>query len=126
SILKTLKFNLSRSHFLAGREWVYKNIKPRIVCEKFISENGNPPKDYKIYCFNGEPKLIHLDVNRFTDLSRSIYDTNWNLLQFEFERKQSASTYEKPENLEKMLDIAKKLSEEFPFVRVDLYNVSGR
>lgn len=123
---KKLKYNLSRSHYLSGREWAYKNIKPRIICEKFISDNGKSPNDYKFFCFNGQPKIIQLDVDRFNGHSRNMYDTNWNLLDFELTYSKSLESIEKPEKLKEMLEIATKLSKDFPFVRVDLYNVNGK
>lgn len=118
---------LNTNYFYYGREWAYKHIKPRIICEKFLEdENGQPPKDYKIFCFNGVPRFIQVDLDRFSQHKRNMYDLSWNLLDFELLYTKSPEFTEKPQNLEKMIEIAKKLSEDFPFVRVDLYNINGK
>ena len=59
---KKINKSLKDNFFYIGREYQYKNIIPRIICEKFISDNGNVPMDYKIYCFNGKPDVILVDV----------------------------------------------------------------
>lgn len=111
-----------------NREWVYKDIKPRIICEQYLSDiDGNPPMDYKFFCFDGKPKMIQVDFNRFSNLKRNFYDIEWNFLDVEIEYSSDKSIgLEKPENLEEMLDLSKKLSEGFPHVRVDFYNVDGK
>lgn len=124
--IKQLKNDLKRSHYLSGREWVYKNIPPRIVCEKYIDENGQSPKDYKIFCFNGKPQIIQVDIGRFVDHHRNIYDVNWRKLHLELTYKNSVEPLEKPKELDKMLYYAKKLSAEFPFVRTDFYHVNNK
>lgn len=116
---------LQTNYYDLGKEWVYKDINPRIICEKFLEEdNGLPAKDYKIFCFNGEPKFIQVDLDRFGDHRQNIYDINWKRVSFEYNYPKSTIELEQPKNLESMLEIAKVLSEDFPFVRVDLYNVN--
>jgi hypothetical protein len=109
-----------------GREWAYKNIKPRIICEKLLTENGASPKDYKIFCFNGEPKVIQVDLERFKDHKRNMYDINWNLLPVNYMYETEKNVLEKPLALAQMLGYAKQLSADLPFVRVDFYNVDGK
>lgn len=70
---------LKRNNYHVWREWTYKNVKPRIICEKYlVDESGTELKDYKVFCFNGEPKLIQVDYNRFKGHKRNLYDTQWN------------------------------------------------
>lgn len=107
----------------------YSRMTPKIICERFIeSSDGYFPDDYKFYCFNGEPLYCQFMSNRHTDLSKgliSIYDMQWN--KIDVLRDKSADVVaEKPDNLEDMIYYAKKLSEDFPFVRVDLYNEDGK
>src|SRR5699024_128742 len=108
------------------REWVYKDIKPRIICEKYMEDESGELRDYKIFCFHGEPKIIEVDINRFTDHKRNIYDLNWNLLDVEIEYPSEPNTIiQRPETLNEMLELSRILSKDFPHVRVDFYNVNG-
>jgi len=122
---KLLNFYMRSNHYLEGREWVYKGIPPKIICEKYLDEQGKPPVDYKFFCFNGEPKLIQLDLDRFDGHKRNMYDINWNILPFEFAHNQDSKVVQKPKELTLMLDYAKKLAGNFPFSRVDFYLVDG-
>lgn len=120
-----LKTFLALNHYYHGREWPYKNIPPRIVCEKYLEEDGDLPKDYKFFCFNGEPKVIQVDTGRFQEHQRNMYDTDWNPLNFSLQYPQG-ETVDKPSRLKEMLEYAKSLSEDMPFVRVDFYQVNDR
>jgi len=114
---------LSSNFFRVGREWAYRDVPPRVVCEEMIDDgSGQPPPDYKIFCFHGEPRLIQVDLNRFSGHRRNLYDTQWNLLPTEFEYPVGDPELAAPPNLGKMLNVAKLLSASFPFVRVDLYS----
>src|SRR5690554_2515997 len=67
---------LKREYYWVHREWTYKNIKPRVICEKYLQENIT---DYKFMCFNGEPKLIQIHRNRGSkNKTLDFYDINWN------------------------------------------------
>jgi hypothetical protein len=110
-----------------GREWAYCSVPRRIVCEELITdENGNLPNDYKFFCFDGVPRFIQVDLDRFSGHSRNLYDTDWKLLPLEFEYPAGPKDHSAPSNLREMLQIAAKLSAGFPFVRVDLYSETGR
>lgn len=126
---RILKYWLSHNYYSTNREWHYKSMPKRVICEEFIgNKDGTPPIDYKILCFNGIPKLILLDIGRFKHIRRNIYDIDWNQykdIEITFEQDHSRE-YEKPKNLEEMLDIARKLSKGFEHVRIDLYNVDGK
>ncbi len=113
----------------AGREWAYSGISvPRIIVEDLLEQPENPKDgltDYKIFCFNGEPKFIITDKSRYTHHRRNIFTTDWKDLRVSCEYGM-ADKVERPKNLDGMLDIARKLSAAFPFVRVDLYNLDGK
>ena len=134
TLRKSLRKLLCQNYYYESKEWPYKNIKPRIVVEELLSdENGNIPFDYKIHCFNGQPRIIHVDLDRFTGHKRNLYDTQWNLLPFTWcewgDGKPlwpNGRDVRRPVQLEQMLEIAQALSSEFLYARIDLYEISGR
>lgn len=113
-----------------GREWAYTGIQnPRIIAEELLVNTENPEagvEDFKILCFHGEPKYVIVDKDRYIDHKRNFYTTEWERVDVTTDHEQFENPYPKPKNFEKMLDIARKLSADFPFVRVDLYNVEGQ
>ena len=123
--VKTLNKNLKKNYAKRSLEYHYSKIKPLIICEEYLDDGtGNAPIDYKFFCFKGKPKYIMVCINRFISLKKVYYDTNWNYLE-------DFSTYKyekipKPENFEEMIKISEKLSEDFNFVRVDLYNINKK
>lgn len=123
-IQKCMKTN----YYYKGREWPYKDVKPRIIAEQYmIDESGTELKDYKVFNFNNVPKLIEVDFDRFIQHKRNIYDTKWNYLNLCIEYPTDPNKkIEKPKNLEEMLSCAKKLSKGFPFLRTDFYNINGK
>jgi len=125
--IKKLKKWMRTNYYWYSREWSYKNIKPKIVCEKYmVDESGVELKDYKIFCFHGEPKLIQVDYNRFKGHKRNLYDISWNYIDVSIKYPNDSKVYiERPEKLEEMLELAKKLSADYPHVRVDFYSISG-
>lgn len=122
---RNINYWFSRNYYKIGREWPYKNVKPRIIAEKYmVDESGSELKDYKIFCFSGDPKLIQVDFNRFVAHKRNLYTKDWDLVDVAFEYKSDPTKHiEKPLNLEKMLELAHTLSEGIPFLRVDLYSI---
>ena len=118
---------LRRKHWRIGREWAYKNVKPRIIAEKYISQldiAGGDLLDYKIFTFDGKAKFIQVDLDRFTGHKRNLYDTEWNLLDFKLIY-ENGSPVPKPAMLEKMLKWAEMLAVDMPFLRVDFYCVDN-
>lgn len=110
-----------------GFQMQYKNIKPRIIAEKYISDKNGELNDFKFLCFNGKVYYCWVDLDRYGEHKRNIYDTDWNLQPWN--QNQFTNTEEeipKPKNYQKMLEIAKVLCEGFSHVRVDLYNVDGK
>ena len=112
----------AKNFYPAGREWVYKDIPPRIVCERLLRDDqGKLPMDYKLFCFNGEPRFIQVDVDRFENHTRAIFDTEWRKQEFELLYKMSNQVIERPEHLSKMIELSRKLAKDIPFVRIDFY-----
>ena len=114
---------------LISSEFQYINIKKKIFSEIYLKDNI---EDYKIYCFHGIPKFIRVQkqINKINGKVNNYYDINWNLTDIEtglqgYYRRPDI-IFEKPKNLELMLEYSKKLSEDFVFVRVDLYNIDGK
>lgn len=106
-----------------GREWAYDSISPKIVCEKYLDGvNGESLMDYKIFCFDGKPYYIQVDIDREENHKRNIYDTEWNYIDETITYENKGDVIKKPNNLDDMLKIASELSKDFPHVRVDLYN----
>lgn len=113
-----------------GREWPYDKIAPRIIIEKYIENSVEDESlvDYKFYCFNGKPEYLLVINDRELDSNKkkSIYDMDFKLLAYKYaDYDRINENFVKPKNFEKMKEIASILSKDFPFVRVDLYNVNG-
>lgn len=120
--------SLKRNYYYVGREWPYKNVLPRIIIEEYIEDEvNNDLIDYKIMCFNGQPKVIFTCTDRYSDaLKVTFFDLDWNKLPFERHYKSSNKVIAKPKNLKKMLDLSRKLSKGIPFVRIDWYEVKNK
>lgn len=112
-----------------GKEYAYYGLKPKVMAEELLIDHKAPNedvKDYKFLCFNGKVKYIWVDSNRYTKHTRNFYDTEWNYLDVSCDYPNGGDTIPKPKNLKKMMKIAEILSEEFPHVRVDLYDVNDQ
>ncbi len=109
------------------RAWSYKDLKPRIICERLLIDStwGTPP-DYKFFCFGGEPRFVQVDTDRFTRHGRDLFDLDWQPLPFIYAYPSSGRIVPRPTNLDEMVAFARRLSHGFPFVRVDLYAIDGR
>ncbi len=125
---KKINRRLKRDYFWQNREWPYKNVKPRIIAEKYmIDESETELKDYKFMCFGGEPKCCFVCTERTIGQSSKIiiYDKEWKKMPvgrgFIYD-----DEIAKPKSYEKMLEIAKLLSRDMTFVRIDLYDINGK
>lgn len=126
-ILRDLNKGLKEKFYKRNAELVYKNIEPKIIVEKLIeTENGEDLKDYKFFCFNGEPKYIEVDSDRFTTHKRDFYNEKWEKLDLAICYPPTNQLNTPPENFSKMLTLASILSKDIPFVRVDFYNTRGK
>lgn len=122
-----LKINPSYRYF----EPQYKNIRPRLIIEKYLCPNAGEKSllDYKMFCCNGKPEYTMLCSNRMENhiVSFSIYDDKWNLHHEYVDKKYATDiVYPKPANFQTMIEYSKILSEGMPFVRVDWYEVDGK
>ncbi len=103
----------------------YTHIRPKIICEEFIeNKNGEFPIDYKIYCFNGIPKLVLVCFDRKKHYKTVFYNLNWKRVHLRND--ESNKKIERPKSFDEMIKIAKKVSCDFPFVRVDFYEHNGK
>ena len=126
---KKINQSLKENYYYCGREWPYKNVKPRIIIEKYIEDKEtNELKDYKFFCFNGKVECFKIDFNRSTNHQANYYNSNGKLLDFgevvcppDFNKE-----LKMPINLKNMIMLSEKLSKNMPFLRVDFYETDGR
>lgn len=122
-----LRKGLAQDYYLSGREWPYKNVRPRIIAEMCMTDESKIElKDYKVMCFNGKAKLIQVHKGRFVDHTQDFYDTNWNLLDIKQGLKRSDSVMPRPRLLDDMLKMSELLANGISQVRVDWYIVSDK
>lgn len=125
---RKLQRSLNSDIYRNYREWPYKNVTRRIIAEHFmVDESGLELKDYKFFCFNGRVECFKVDFDRFISHKANYYDRNANLLSF-YELvcpSDYSKVFEKPQNFDKMIELAEKLAKNIPFVRMDLYNING-
>lgn len=120
--LSQLKLWLKTNYYRVSREPNYRYLEPRVLVEEFFSDNRRDiPRDFKIHCFHGVPRLIQVDSDRFTRHTRNWYDETWRRLDIEWAYPQGGSDDAKPECLESMLKIAERLAASLSYVRVDMY-----
>ena len=81
--------------------------------------------DYKFFCFQGKPYCVQVDSDRFIGHRQNYYDMEWQSLGVHCSYPEG-DLKPKPKNFEEMKMVAAKLSEDFPHVRVDLYNIDGK
>ena len=123
---KKIEHHLRKNYYYMHREWPYKKVKPRIIIEKYmVDESRTELKDYKFFCFDGEPKLMFVATDRGVDTRFNFYDMNFKQINLQQHYKNSNKEIDRPKNFDTMISIAKKLSENLPHIRVDLYDVNG-
>lgn len=119
-----LKSGLAQNYYLNGREWPYKNVSRKIICEKYMTdETGKNLRDYKFYCFDGKPKIvgIYQDRNSDKETTGDFFDMNFEWVDLKFGMPNALNKPQKPQKFQEMIKIAEILSEGIPEVRVDLY-----
>lgn len=126
-VIKQLNNWLKEDYFKIKKEPQYKNIEKKIICEKYMENKKGELLDYKLFCFNGKAEFIEVDFDRFENHAMNFYDLKWNLMDLKKGKYPNYSgKLEKPENLNEMIEVAEKLSEELPFARIDLYDVDNK
>ena len=124
--IKKLKKGLKTNYYYQNREWPYKNVKPRIIAEQYMTDDGQELKDYKVFTFGGEPKIIEIDYNRFQGHLRNLYDTDWKKIDATIKYPSDPErTFDKPIVLEELLELSRKLSAGTPHLRTDFYIVNN-
>ena len=124
-----LRKGLQQDYYLTSREWPYKNVSRKIVCEKYMEDRqAHELIDYKFMCFNGVVKCSFTCSERFTEsgLKVTFFDKDWNVMPFERHYPVSKNPPKKPINYDKMIQFSEQLSKEIPFVRVDFYEINGQ
>lgn len=118
---------LSTDYYKFGREWVYKGLERVLIAEELLlDESGNVPSDYKFYCFDGKVKLIQVDIDRFNGQKRFLFNRSFEPLDATLYYPAGENSPDKPRELDDAIRIVEQLSEEFNFIRVDLYVMAGR
>lgn len=125
AIKKRINKRLKLNYFNLLREWPYKNVKPKIIVEKYLEHDGDLP-DYKFFCFDGKVKALYVATGRPYDTRFDFFDENFNFLPFINGHPNADVKAERPANFEKMKILAEKLSAGLAHVRIDLYSVNGR
>ena len=128
-VRKKLSAGLSRNYYRFSMEFPYKNVKPRILAEEFLTDGNIDLIDYKVHCFNGVPKLILVCKDRYsqTGLTEDFFTAEWEHLDVRRPtHPNSKGMIPRPLLLDEMLSLSRKLSEKIPFVRVDWYISNNR
>lgn len=125
-----LSASMGKNVYNTSREWPYKNVKPRIIAEEFIQPDDSKEglSDYKWYCFGGQPMYCQVIQNRYSHETIDFFDVDWNHQEFvglNPTAGNAAITPARPLQLEKQIDIAKRLSQGLHFSRIDLYEANG-
>ena len=127
---KKMERALRRDFFPVNREWSYKNVKPRFIAESYMEDSRTGElRDYKFFCFDGEPKMMFVASDRQTpgeDTKFDFFDMDYRHLDIVNGHPNAKTVPQKPENFERMKELARKLSKGLPHVRVDFYEVDGK
>ena len=127
---KKIEKYLKKNYYIYNKEWPYKNVKPRIIIERYMGTEEQPELiDYKFFCFNGEPKFIYVSegLSNHKTAKISFADMDYNKTKFyRKDYKPFEKLPPKPKNFEKMKELAKKLSKNIPFIRVDFYEIDNK
>ena len=128
--LKTLNHFLHRRYYYQNREWPYKNVKPRIIVEKYMEdEKTKELRDYKFMCYNGDCKNLFVCTGReINDLRVDFFDKEWHHLPFYRKYKNADFPIVQPDNLDEMISLSNRLAKEInsPFVRIDFYSINKK
>lgn len=124
---KKINDSLKRNYYYLFREWPYKNVKPRVICEKYmVDEFEKELKDYKFFCFNGKPKALFVASDRENDTRFDFFDMSFDPLPLEQGYKKAIKEIKKPKNFEEMVELSKVLSAKIPHIRVDFYEINNK
>lgn len=127
---KKINRSLRTNYYLLGREWPYKDVRPRIIAEKYMTDNGSDLRDYKFFTFDGEPQFMYVSegMDNHETAKVSFYSLDGELLPFHrIDYKPFDEVIELPNGYENMLAVCRAITEKIAasFVRIDLYCISG-
>lgn len=127
---KKINRSLRTNYYLLGREWPYKDVRPRIIAEKYMTDNGSDLRDYKFFTFDGEPKFMYVSegMDNHETAKVSFYSLDGELLPFHrIDYKPFDEVIELPNGYENMLAVCRAITEKIAasFVRIDLYCING-
>lgn len=127
NVKKELTEHLKRNYYKKHREWPYKNIPRKIVCEKLLkNSDGKQLLEYNVFCFNGVPKFFKVgSVLPDGTPAKDFYDINWNHLEMRTGAS-AGDIFPKPVFYNELLEYAEKLSENTTHVRVDFYDCNNK
>ncbi len=122
--------SLSKNYYWHGREWPYKDVKPRIIAEAFMEDKETAElRDYKFFCFNGVPRALFIATDRQKqgeETKFDFFDMDFNHLDIRNGHENAKVPPAKPATFEKMKELAGILSQGIPQLRVDFYEVNGQ
>jgi hypothetical protein len=122
---KVLSRSLKRNYYRTTREWQYKDIEPRIIAEQYMDDGKTNLTDYKFFCFNGKPLFMYSEEESSGNPTQAIADMQYNMMPFSMDDAKADVLPPKPELFGVMANISEKLSEEVPFLRVDMYCIGN-
>lgn len=128
-VKEQLNNSLKRNYYYGTREYPYKNVKPKIIAEKYMIDNSGGLIDYKFFCFNGYVDNVMLCIDRHNnDPKFYFFNKDWKLLRINVRGKEAPEdfTIPKPDCIDEMFKIASILSKGIPFVRIDLYECKNK
>jgi hypothetical protein len=119
---------IQMEHYWSGREYIYLGAERRIILEEFLKDpaSGGVPPDYKLFTFRGETRLIQLDLSRFEGHQRLLLTPDWQPLDVKYKYDLPQYPADRPKNLDNMIELARTLTKDMSFVRVDLYDLGDR
>lgn len=125
---KKIREALGRNFYYIGREWPYREVQPRIIAEPFLEDRETGElRDYKFFCFGGEPKVMFISSGRSGEgMTCDFYDMDFQHLDLRRKYPNASKPIARPKNFEEMKECARKLTAGFPHLRADLYEVNGR
>lgn len=126
-IYRDLKKGLKQDYYRVNLEWPYKNVKRKILVENYMEDSLSIDLvDYKVMCFEGNPQLIKVIMNRSIKPTQDFYDLSWKKLDLSESDMPVSDTYiEKPVFLDEMIDLSRKLAKGLHHIRVDWYYING-